>query len=159
MSTAGLFVLFALTIGVLAFIAWPLMTRTDADSVEAPLPDATTDLEVRLQRDYDATLVTLRDLDFDFQTGKLTEVDYYLQREALVTRGADLLRQIDTLNLESVESVIESAVADARAHHTTQAPQPARKRIEAALASQGKPARTPAKVPRPASASGQRRQR
>src|SRR5579859_8117954 len=142
MSTAGLFVLFALTIGVLTFIAWPLMTRADRpDSVEVAPPDALIDSAARLQRDYDATLITLRDLDFDFQTGKLTTADYGPQREMLLALGADLLRQIDTLNMQSVEAVIESAVAEERITQARQAPQSARKQIEAALATHDKPAK------------------
>src|SRR5579864_6962815 len=131
MSTAGLFVLFALTIGVLTFIAWPLMTRTDSpDTVEAGPPDGVIDSASRLQRDYGATLITLRDLDFDFQIGKLTAADYGPQREALVARGADLLRQIDALNRQSIETLIESAVTETRLTQARQAPQSARQRIE-----------------------------
>lgn len=160
MSTAGLFVLFALTIGVLTFIAWPLMTRTDSPgTIEAGPPDGVIDSVSRLQRDYDATLITLRDLDFDFQTGKLTTADYGPQREMLVARGADLLRQIDALDMQSVEAVIESTVAEERIAQARQTPQSARKRIEAALATHDKPAKTPAKVSNGVANSGQRRQR
>src|SRR5579859_4384870 len=100
MSTAGLFVLFGLTVGVLIFIAWPLMTRVDsANSADTDTsPDAPINAVAGLRRDYTATLVTLRDLDFDFQTGKLTAADYQAQREALIARGAELLWQIDSIN-------------------------------------------------------------
>ena len=144
MSTAGLFVLLALTVGVLTFIAWPLIAGTDKAESEAP--GVAADSSDGLQRDYDATLVTLRDLDFDFQTGKLDAVDYSPQRESLIARGAELLRQIDSLKTQSIEAAVESAIAEQRAVHARQVPQSPRERIEAALAAQGKPAKTPAKV-------------
>jgi hypothetical protein len=143
MSTAGLFVLLALTIGVLTFIAWPLIARADTtEPAEPASTDVADDALAGLQRDYEAILITLRDLDFDFQTGKLTAVDYRPQREALVARDADLLRQIDALKAQSVESVIESAIAEQRATHARQMPHSPRERIEAALLAQGKPAKT-----------------
>lgn len=144
MSTAGLFVLLALTVGVLTFIAWPLIAGTDKAESEAP--DMAADSPAGLQREYDATLVTLRDLDFDFQTGKLAAADYHSQREGLMVRGAELLRQIDSIKTQSVENIIESAIAEQRAAHSQHAPQSPRARIEAALAAQGKPAKTPAKA-------------
>jgi hypothetical protein len=140
MSAGGLFVLFALSIGVLTFIAWPVVRADSTPPDESTSPDVEIDSLAVLQREYDAALVTLRDLDFDFQTGKLAAADYRPQREALIARSADLLRQIDALKAKSVDSVIESAVAEERATHPRQVPQAARKRIEAALATKGKPA-------------------
>jgi len=142
MSTAGLFVLMALTIGVLTFIIWPLIARTaTADIVESNSPDAAVDTLAQFQRDYDATLITLRDLDFDFQTGKLAAADYPPQREALLVRGADLLRTIEVLKTQSIDSAVESVVAEERAARLQRAPQPYRKRIEAALAAKAKTGR------------------
>ncbi|MHB8628602.1 MAG: hypothetical protein ACYDBJ_13410 [Aggregatilineales bacterium] len=147
MSTAGLFVLLALTVGVLTFIAWPLIAGTNsADSAEPTTPNAAIDSMAALQRDYDATLNTLRDLDFDFQTGKLAAADYPPQREMLVAQGADLLWRIDALKTQLVESAVESAISAQRAPHPRQASQSPRARIEAALAAQGKPAKTPSKA-------------
>ncbi len=112
MSVSGILVLIALTVGVLAFIAWPLIVRAPGES---PADESQADIaRSLLERDYKATLATVRDLDFDFQTGKLTPDDYRSQREALVARGAALLRQIDTFKANS----IEAAIAEQRAVHT-----------------------------------------
>lgn len=88
MSSAGLFILIAVGVGVLAFVLWPL--------VFGGVRDPNTSHSARALHDQrEAILDAIRVLDFDFQTGKIIEDEYRLQRASLVTHGADILRQID----------------------------------------------------------------
>ncbi len=105
MSTAGLFLLLAILAGSLAFIVWPLIVgsnTTESAFEESLLPSP----RASLQAEHESILNTIRDLDFDFQTGKLIESDYQPQRSALVARGIETLMQIDGLKSELAESAI-----------------------------------------------------
>jgi hypothetical protein len=60
----------------------------------------------------------IRDLDFDYQTNKVSDEDYDGQRHALVAQGVEVLQQLDALPVldESPETdPIEAAVAALRA--------------------------------------------
>ena len=116
MSVAGLMVLIALSLGILTFVAWPLITQSPESSKSQLI--SVNQIEAKggkqqlsvLQSTYEQTLVTVRDLDFDFQTGKLADEDYRQQRAVLMVTAADMLRQIDLVKAE----VAESAVAQRR---------------------------------------------
>lgn len=49
----------------------------------------------QLQAERDRILDSLREIDLDHDMGKLLPDDYHSQREALASRGASVLRQID----------------------------------------------------------------
>jgi hypothetical protein len=49
----------------------------------------------------DAIYATIRDLDFDYETGKLEEADYRAQREDWVVRGVEVLKALDALRQSS----------------------------------------------------------
>jgi hypothetical protein len=113
MSVAGVMVLIALTLGVLTFVTWPLLTQPAAPMGTRPSEDdqsAAAQQLAALQNKYDQLLVTVRDLDFDFQTGKLAAEDHRQQRAALMVNAADLLRQIDNQKA----NVAEAAVTERR---------------------------------------------
>ena len=60
----------------------------------------------------------LRDLDSEFQMGKLSETDYQKLRDGLMAEAADVVRQIDEAHVRrEVEELIE---ADARAQRRVQ---------------------------------------
>ena len=104
MSISGIFLLLALLFGVATVILWPLLQgRRESDS---PAPPEIT----QLQAEHEAVLVAIRDLDFDYQTGKFSEGDYHTQREALMQRGVEALRRID----ERESALIEEAVRSRR---------------------------------------------
>ena len=105
MSTGGLFLLSAFFIGVIAFVLWPVLVPPRPVPNETEAHEALTRIK-RLQAEREAILIGIRDLDFDFQTGKFTEEDYRTQRETLVDRGVEVLKQIDAEH----SAVIESAV-------------------------------------------------
>ena len=88
------------------FVAWPFIRLSKRSEVAPGQASGVsgqgtaTDMEVLLEQRaviYD----TIRDLDFDYETGKLTEDDYQGQREVWVERGVDVLKAIDTLAQQS----------------------------------------------------------
>lgn len=74
---------------VIAFIAYPLFTASRAE-METP-SGALDTLIAQRESAYDA----LRDLDFDFQLGKLSQTDYAALRDKYKMRAAAALQQID----------------------------------------------------------------
>jgi hypothetical protein len=68
----------------------------------------------------DRVVNALQELDFDYKLGKIPEEDYPLQRAALLQKGADILRKIDSYSpqadtAQETEARIEKAVAARRA--------------------------------------------
>src|SRR5512140_3323790 len=96
MSIAGFFLLIMLFASIAIVVLWPLLQSqnnvTPADRTDnQPAPTAL----AQLQAQHEAILISVRDLDFDYQTGKLTEDEYLAQRERLMQRGVEILKQID----------------------------------------------------------------
>ncbi len=83
----------ALAVVVAAYIARPFVARSRA------LPPGES-LRDQLLAERDALYVAIRDLDFDFQTGKLMEADYRAVRERYVARGVEILKQLDAMNVQ-----------------------------------------------------------
>jgi peptidoglycan hydrolase-like protein with peptidoglycan-binding domain len=137
----SLLVALALFIIVAAVVAQPLLERTAKATPKASPTEA-------LVAEREQVLIALRDLDFDHATGKLAEEDYQTQRVGLVSRGADVLRQLDRLGVDgtpagSLDDQIEAAVAARRQAHGAEAA-PAGSldaQIEAAVAARRRPAK------------------
>jgi hypothetical protein len=106
MSIAGIFLLLAFLAGVVVIVIWPLLQAKE-QPVKGAESSALPAL-ARLQAEHEALLITIRDLDFDYQTGKLTEEDYSAQREALVQRGVELLQQIDAQQSDLIEEAVQA---------------------------------------------------
>ncbi|MGE5374994.1 MAG: zinc-ribbon domain-containing protein [Bacteroidota bacterium] len=73
-----------------------------------------------LLAERDRVINSLQELDFDYKLGKIPEEDYPTQRTLLLQKGADVLRQIDTLapqptSVQDVDARIEQAIAARRA--------------------------------------------
>jgi len=73
-----------------------------------------------LMAERDRVINSLQELDFDFKLGKIPEEDYPLQRSSLLKKGAEILRQIDTLapqvtSTPDTEARLERAIAARRA--------------------------------------------
>ena len=73
-----------------------------------------------LMAERDRVINSLQELDFDFKLGKIPEDDYPVQRSALLQKGADILRKIDTLapqatSAQDTEARLERAIAARRA--------------------------------------------
>lgn len=101
-----------LVIGVIAFIAYPLFNTPRTEISDAP--NALESLSAQRDSTYDA----IRDLDFDFQMGKLSQVDYTSLRDKSKARAAQILKEIDALggngNNAETEAQIEAQVTQLR---------------------------------------------
>ena len=53
-----------------------------------------------LKAERDRVITALQELDFDFRLGKIPAEDYPEQRNTLLQKGADVLRQLDEMNTE-----------------------------------------------------------
>ncbi len=96
MSIPGLISALVLLVVVGYIVLRPLLApKGEEESIASP----TRLDELNTQRE--AVLAAMRELDFDYQTGKLTEADYAERREALVQQGVALLQEIDQLRAES----------------------------------------------------------
>lgn len=80
----------AMAVVVGAYIAQPLFARARVVST----PDSPRE---QLLSERNALYGAIRDLDFDFQTGKLVETDYARAREKYMARGIEILKQLDVL--------------------------------------------------------------
>ena len=73
-----------------------------------------------LMAERDRVINSLQELDFDFRLGKIPEEDYPTQRAGLLQRGAEILKQIDSLapqaaSAQDTEARLERAIAARRA--------------------------------------------
>lgn len=73
-----------------------------------------------LMAERDRVINSLHELDFDFKLGKIPEDDYPTQRANLLQKGADILRQIDSIapqlaSSQDADARIEKASAARRA--------------------------------------------
>ncbi len=73
-----------------------------------------------LMAERDRVINSLQELDFDFKLGKIPTDDYPIQRTSLLQKGADILRQIDSIapqlsSSQDVDARIEKAIAARRA--------------------------------------------
>lgn len=81
------------------FVLWPLFSVTREDETNALANRRNTLMEQR-----EAIYATIRDLDFDFETGKLAEDIYRSQRNSWVERGVEVLRAVDQLKQQFSEA-------------------------------------------------------
>lgn len=51
----------------------------------------------RLEAEREAVYVAIRELDLDYQTGKITEDPYRTRREQLTQRGVEILQALDSI--------------------------------------------------------------
>lgn len=107
-----------IVLGVLAFIAYPLIKTPPEDRTETP--PALDGLLSQRDAAYDA----IRDLDFDFQMGKLSQSDYSTMRERYKGRAAVALEQIDETSraVTNVSDLDEERIAALRAAKRSQPP-------------------------------------
>ncbi len=100
MDIGSILLSLALFLLVAAFVARPLFERANAvNTSTAPTDDLITQRE--------AVLIELRDLDFDYETGKVSDDDYAIQRARQVAKGVEILRTL------SMMDKIEQAVSPA----------------------------------------------
>jgi hypothetical protein len=83
----------AMIVIVAAYVTQPLVARLRVRTAPS-FGDSPRD---KLMVERDALYAAIRDLDFDFQTGKLLEVDYRTMREKYAARGVEILKELDAM--------------------------------------------------------------
>ena len=77
-------------------MAWPFVLA-GARGARAAAVATTTGAGWRWPRRRDAAYASLRDLEQDLRTGKVTEADYQAERDRLRAEAARVLRELDEL--------------------------------------------------------------
>lgn len=98
MDFGSILLLLALVIIVAAFVASPFR--------QAPKREAVGEEDIELSQllaERERVLDALAELDFDAEMGKVPDDLYPLQREALLKRGADVLRLLDAYHQKEEE--------------------------------------------------------
>jgi hypothetical protein len=90
MDIAAIFFTLAVLTLVSVFIAQPYLQKK---SRRGQLLDH--DLSALLA-EYDRTVSSLQEMDFDYTLGKIPQDDFPKQRAELLSRGAEVLRQLDS---------------------------------------------------------------
>jgi hypothetical protein len=91
MDIGSILIGLALALLVAAYISRPLLVK-DGQAVTREDRQLS-----ELQAMRDRILNRLQELDMDFTMGKILEEDYQLERQGLMTQGADVLKAIDAL--------------------------------------------------------------
>ena len=113
----------AIVVVVAAYVAQPFLVNLH---LKAAAEDSPRD---KLLAERDTIYTAIRELDFDFQTGKLLEVDYHAMRDKYAARGVEILKELDVLEDDRttpavVADEIEAAVqARRKARAVLSAPQ------------------------------------
>jgi len=94
MDIGSLFLLLALVTLVVFFVAQPFFSQQRAPSRPAGNGKQQASL---LRAERARVIQALQELDFDYSLGKVPEEDYPVQRNALLLRGAEVLRKLDAL--------------------------------------------------------------
>lgn len=119
MDIGSIFLILGLFLLVALFIARPVIEHHSSGVTREEHETSA------LLAERDRILTALQELDFDFALGKIPEEDYPAQRSSLLTRGADVLRQLDALQSavppDDIEARIEAAIA-ARQAETAKMP-------------------------------------
>ena len=115
MDVGSIFLLLALLILVVFFVAQPFFNRRSV----APRPVNGSQQQIALLKMERARVIqALQELDFDNSLGKIPEEDYPVQRNALMQEGAEVLQKLDALLPQSSaragEDRLEAALAARR---------------------------------------------
>jgi hypothetical protein len=95
MEPVALFLLVILLGLIVLFVTRPFFKRRNARTAESNREKSS------LLAERERLLTALQELDFDQSLGKIPAEDYPIQRALLLQKGAEVLRQLDTLTLES----------------------------------------------------------
>ncbi len=99
MQISAVFIGFLLLGAAIAYVSLPFrQKRKGASPSKSPVPR---------ERQREAVLAALRDLDFDFRTGKVSEEDYQPLRAQLMAEAAQYM-EIETKEDEQLEEMIRA---------------------------------------------------
>ncbi len=115
----------ALLIIIVVVVALPLLDRK-TPAIQPP------DRREALEQARRATISAIRELDFDYRTGKISAEDYKRLREAQVARGAQILRELDALSNEEAGHDTDAEIEAQVAHFRTVARVDGHRRAEPA---------------------------
>jgi len=103
MSYSGIFLLLAFLMSIAVIILWPLIAHP------AKLSQTTNSSVISvLQVQFRTIVAAIHELDADHETGKVTDGDYQVQREALLQRGIATLTQIDERMSDAIEAAVRT---------------------------------------------------
>lgn len=89
-----------MALAVVAYVSYPLLRgKVGEDEDEAEMPEELADLYHRKE----ATYAALKELEFDYRTGKLSESDFKHLEERYRADGIELLEAIETAEGEEAE--------------------------------------------------------
>ena len=112
MDIGSIFLILAVLVPVVLYIARPIMERS------ATVVTTEEHEYSALLAERDRILTALQELDFDHDLGKITDEAYSTLRVNLMRTGADILRQIDEFEGNSVKNApddrIEAAIEAAK---------------------------------------------
>lgn len=104
MDIGSIFIMLAITILVVAFIARPFAGRGGSLVSEDERNLSS------LQAERDKILSLIQEIELDHAAGKIPDEDYLPQRTALVQRGAEVLRSIDALQIAKPQAIPRAGV-------------------------------------------------
>ncbi len=93
MSAVELLVKILLAVAVVAFVGYPLLREQMAGEEELELPEEDEELYRRKETTYSA----LKELEFDYKTGKLSEQDFHELDARFKSSAVEILKAIDEL--------------------------------------------------------------
>ena len=139
MDTGAILVGIAMVLLVGAYVARPLFEKT-------ALPRGAISQGARAEwvARRNAIYALIRELDADYQTGKVNEQDYLAERERHVAQGVAILKQLDEfpdhepVGRTALDAEIEAAVQALR-QQATVPPPPGKSRDQATARRPGKP--------------------
>jgi ribosomal protein L32 len=118
----------AIAVIVVAYIMQPLVIKT---RVKAAAPESPRD---KLLAERDTLYTTIRDLDLDFQTGKLVEADYRVMRDKYTAQGVEILKELDALGIDRHPQAADRSSQQGAAMDEVEAAVRARRKIKSQVA-------------------------
>jgi hypothetical protein len=97
MDLGSIFIGLAFTLMAAAFIIKPILERAGTSITETERRLST------LQAERDRVLAAIEELEMDQTMGKVAQEDFQAQRRELLTRGVEILREQDELDLRRIE--------------------------------------------------------
>src|SRR5512141_788677 len=85
-----------------AVVAWPLFNRMDES--ETILDRAGDPVVEGLVGQRDATYAAIKELEFDHETGKLSDTDYRSMRAKMETKAVAVLQELDARHVTAGEN-------------------------------------------------------
>ena len=107
MDIGSIFLILAIFIPVIIYITRPLMERNSVSSSKAEQDLST------LLAERDQVVAALKELDDDYNLGKIPSEVYPPQRLSLLQNGAEILRQIDAFQNTSSTAAAEDRLEEA----------------------------------------------